>query len=374
MWFGIYVKKSYKQCRVFLVMDVSIVVPTYNEAGNISKLVRKIFFEFEENKIDGEVIVVDDNSPDKTWEIVEGLKKKFPKLDLIRRLGKLGLSSAVIEGWKISKGDVIGVMDADLSHPVDKIHELYNSIRRDNFDMAVGSRYVKGGKIEGWGFGRLFCSKGSTLLAKVFTKIKDPMSGYFMIRRDMVNIDDLDAKGFKILLEVAVKMKVKKIKEVPITFVNRAEGKSKASVKEIRFYLLNLWGYFKREYPGLYEFFKFGIVGLSGAVLNLMVFYLMTRFLGVHYMGSAVVAFVLAATSNYLLNKVWTFNEKIGHKIARKFVQFFVVSIVTLGINLGILFALVENVGIHYMLAQAIAILLSMIFNYVGNKIWTFRK
>jgi len=171
-----------------------------------------------------------------------------------------------------------------------------------------------------------------------------------------------------------VKMKVKKIKEVPITFVNRAEGKSKASVKEIRFYLLNLWGYFKREYPGLYEFFKFGIVGLSGAVLNLMVFYLMTRFLGVHYMGSAVVAFVLAATSNYLLNKVWTFNEKIGHKIARKFVQFFVVSIVTLGINLGILFALVENVGIHYMLAQAIAILLSMIFNYVGNKIWTFRK
>ena len=355
-------------------MDVSVVVPTYNERENISKLVSGVFEEFRKNGISGELIVVDDNSPDKTWEIVEGLKRKYSGLKLIKRDGKLGLSSAVIEGWKISKGNVFGVMDADLSHPVDKISSLYNAIEKDEYDMAIGSRYVRGGKIKGWGMLRLFCSRGSTLLAKFFTKIKDPMSGYFMIRRSKVDIDKLDAKGFKILLEVVVKTKIKKIKEVPITFVNREEGKSKASVKEIRFYLINLWGYFKNEYSKFYEFFKFGVVGLSGTILNLLVFYFMAGILGLHYMIAAIIAFVFAATSNYLLNKVWTFNEKIKDRIARKFVQFFTVSVVTLGINLGILFALVEGIGMYYMFAQVISIMLSMIFNYVGNKFWTFRK
>lgn len=164
-------------------MKLSLIIPTYNEKENIQKLLTKINQEFEKNNIDGEIIVVDDNSPDGTGQILEKLKKQYRNLKIIHRKGKLGLSSAVLEGWKISKGQIIGVMDADLSHPPEKIKEMYNYINKGKADFVIGSRYIKGGKIEGWGIYRKVLSRGATLLAKIFTNVKDPMSGFFMIEK-----------------------------------------------------------------------------------------------------------------------------------------------------------------------------------------------
>jgi len=130
-------------------MKLSLVIPTYNEKENIQKLTKKIQEEFKENKIDGEIIMVDDNSPDGTGKILEDLKEKQKNLKVIHRKGKLGLSSAVLEGWKIADGEVLGVMDADWSHPPEKIKELFEAIEKGEADFTIGSRHIKGGKIKG---------------------------------------------------------------------------------------------------------------------------------------------------------------------------------------------------------------------------------
>src|SRR4030042_693565 len=189
---------------------VSIVIPTYNERENIQILIKEIQIEFKINSINGEIIVVDDNSPDGTGEILNNLKRKYKNLKVIHRKGKLGLSSAVLGGWKIAENDVLGVMDADLSHPPEKIHELYNPIKNNQADFTIGSRYVKGGKIEGWNLKRKIMSRGATLLAKIFTDVKDPMTGFFMIKKECIEGKEINPKGFKILLELILKADYKK--------------------------------------------------------------------------------------------------------------------------------------------------------------------
>jgi len=355
-------------------MDISIVIPTYNEKENILILIKKITTEFKKNKIKGEIIVVDDNSPDGTGKILDGWKKKQKNFKVIHRKGKLGLSSAVLEGWKIADGRVLGVMDADFSHPPKKIPEMYRIIKKNKADFVIGSRYIKRGKIEGWGIKRKIMSKVATLLARPFTKVKDPMTGFFMIKRECIKNVELNPKGFKILLELILKADYEKIKEIPITFINRTKGKSKAESGEIFSYLKNLMGYWYYRRKVIDEFFKFGLVGIIGTFINLIVLYIFTEFVGVYYIFSAVIAFLVAVTNNFILNKLWTFKEKIHYFFAKKYVQFFIISIFALLINLLFLYIFTEFLKIYYMISQVLAIGISFIANFIGNKIWTFRK
>ena len=355
-------------------MDLSITVPTYNEKENIQKLLEKIYTEFKEFKINGEVIIVDDGSPDGTGEIVENLKKKYKTLQCIHRQGKLGLSSAVLDGFKVSKGKVLGVMDADLSHPTEKIPEMFFSIKNNEADFVIGSRYMKGGDIVGWNFKRKVMSRGATLLSRPFTKVKDPMSGFFMIKKECIEGREFNSKGFKILLELIIKAKYNKIKEVPIVFINRTKGKSKAGLGEIKFYIKNLIGYIPYRFKIAHEFIKFAIVGLLGTIINLAILYSFTEFFGIFYLYSAIVAFIVAATTNYIFNKTWTFKERLRENIGRKYIQFFIVSVVGLIVNLGFLYLFTEYFKLYYIVSQIIAILIGFIINFIGNKIWTFSK
>ena len=355
-------------------MDLSVVIPTYNEKENIQALLKEIFSVFKANRIEGEVIIVDDNSPDSTGNIAEGLKKQYKNLKVVHRSGKLGLSSAVLEGWKISEGGILGVMDADLSHPPEKIPELYFPIKNQEADFTIGSRYIKGGKIVGWNFKRKLMSKTATLLARVYTKVKDPMTGFFMIKKECIENVELNPKGFKILLEVIIKGRYAKIKEVPITFTNRIEGKSKAGAGEIFYYLQNLLGYLKYKKNVMNEFFKFAFVGFIGTFINLAVLYMLTDMMGIYYVLSAIVSFMVAMTSNFILNKTWTFKEKAKEKIANKYFTFFVVSITALVFNLFFLYIFTEYLHIYYLISQVLSIGIGLIINFMGNKIWTFSK
>lgn len=355
-------------------MMLSLVIPTYNEKENILLLIQKIQKEFKDNKISGEIIVVDDNSPDGTGEILETLRKEIKNLKVIHRRGKLGLSSAVLEGWKISEGKILGVMDADLSHPAEKIPALFNPIKKGEADFTIGSRYIKGGKILGWNFKRKLMSKTATLLARPFTKVMDPMTGFFMIKKECVYLDKINSTGFKILLELILKSNCKRIKEIPITFVNRTKGKSKANASEIFSYMKNLFGYRKYVRTGIKEFFKFSIVGFFGTVINLAILYFLTEFAGVYYLLSAFFAFLIAVINNFFLNKIWTFKEKINYKPIRKFGQFLFISIIALLVNLAFLYVFTDLFGIYYMFSQLFAIVLSLFVNFIGNKFWTFRK
>lgn len=233
---------------------LSLIIPTYNEKKNIPALLERLYQTFEENNIEAEIIIVDDNSPDGTSDLVLNLKKKYNRLRLIKREGKLGLSSAVLTGFKKAKGNIQGVMDADLSHPPESVANLFSAInetiteKNKTPDFVIGSRYIKGGKIVGWKTYRKFVSKIATLLARPFTKVKDPMSGFFLIKKEYISNQEFNSKGFKICLELLVKSNWKIVKEVPITFKDRTSGKSKASIKEYYLYLYNLYNYFKYKW------------------------------------------------------------------------------------------------------------------------------
>lgn len=218
---------------------VSIIIPTYNERENIGIIVPQIFSALKKHRIKGEVIIVDDNSPDGTGEVAENMKGKY-SVKVIHRSGKLGLSSAVLDGLEKAGGEVIGVMDADLSHPPGIIPSLVKPILGDHADITVGSRYAEGGKIEGWPFKRRVISKTAGLLARPLTKVKDPMSGFFFFKKCLIEGKELNPSGYKIGLEIFVKSDSAKIMEMPYTFSDRKFGKSKLGIREDLQYLLHL--------------------------------------------------------------------------------------------------------------------------------------
>jgi len=219
-------------------MKVTLVIPTYNEKENIERLIPSIFEIFDRNGISGNVIVVDDNSPDGTGNAAEKFTGRY-NIKVVHREGKLGLSSAVLDGFIVSRGDVLGVMDADFSHPVEKIPKMIEYLKES--DMVLGSRKISGGSIESWTPYRKIISGAATLLAKSITSLKDPMSGFFFLNKSILDDADLSPKGFKIGLEIAVKCKPN-IKEVPIKFRDRVYGESKMNRSEIWNYMKHLKG------------------------------------------------------------------------------------------------------------------------------------
>lgn len=227
---------------------VSIVIPCYNEKEGIASLVEAIFQVLKDTDCEAEIIIVDDNSPDGTGEEAERLKQQY-NIQVLRRRGKLGLSSAVIDGFKIARGDILGVMDADFSHDPGVIPLLIKSIKEDGADMAIGSRYIFGGGIENWPLKRRFISKFAIFLGSFLTPVKDITSGFFFLRKEVISGVSLNPIGFKIGLEVIVKGNHRKIVEVPYIFRDRRIGQSKMNSKEVKNYLiqlLDLWK-FKRS-------------------------------------------------------------------------------------------------------------------------------
>lgn len=221
-------------------MNITLVIPTYNEAENMPILIERVFRIFDEAGFAGYVTVVDDNSPDETWKICQELKEKYPRLDVIRRLKERGLSSAVLEGFRSSKSEILGVMDADLSHPPEKIPELIKPLFDGSADIVIGSRYISDGEIEKWPISRKLSSRLATLAAYGLTRVKDPMSGFFFLKREVIDGIKLDPKGFKICLEILVRGKYEKVIEVPIIFRDRIHGETKLSSRVIIDYLLQV--------------------------------------------------------------------------------------------------------------------------------------
>ncbi len=355
-------------------IDLSLIIPTYNEKLNISILLSRVFSEFKKNKISGEVIVVDDNSPDGTGKIVENLRKKYPPLRIVHRKEKKGLSSAVIEGFEISKGKILGVIDSDLSHPPKKIVKMFNLIKNKKTEFVIGSRYVRGGKIVGWNLHRKILSKGAIFLAKLFTPIKDPMTGFFMLKKDLLKNKKINSKGFKILLEILLKTKYERAIEIPITFTNRTRGKSKAGIREIFYYLKNIIGYRKNLRKIYKEFLKYALIGFSGIFVNLLFLYFLTDIAKIYYLISSIFSFSIATTWNYFFNKIWTFEENLKDEFKKKYFKFFVVSIFALGINTLGMYIFTEIGGIYYLFSQILTAGFTLIVNYTGNKFWTFKK
>jgi len=231
-------------------MKFSLVVPTYNEVGGIQRLIEALSSTFAEHQLDGEIVVVDDNSPDGTGALVDKLAETHP-VRCLHRPGKLGLSSGVIDGWRFARpeSEAVGAIDADFSHDINIIPKMVKALE-DGADLAIGSRYVPGGGIEDWPWKRKFTSQVAILLAQPLTPVKDITSGYFLVRRAAIEGIELDPIGFKIGLEVIAKARYKRFVEVPYVFTDRVAGESKLNGGEITNYLRQLGRIYRRRFFG----------------------------------------------------------------------------------------------------------------------------
>jgi len=219
--------------------DLSVVVPTYNERERLEELVAVVTGVFARHQIRGELVVVDDNSPDGTGAIADELARRYP-VQVVHREGKLGLGSAVIAGFGRARGSTLGVMDADLSHPPAILPGMLAALRALDVDAVVGSRYIPGGASKNWPFLRLVMSRFACLLARPLTPVRDATSGLFLVKRAVIQDVKISAAGFKICLELLMRSRIGSIVEVPYVFADRAAGESKMTTREAVGYFVQL--------------------------------------------------------------------------------------------------------------------------------------
>ena len=306
--------------------QVSIIIPTYNESRNIIGILKSIGENLPKN-ITAEAIVVDDNSPDLTGKIVEEYLKNVKKIagytmDIIHRTSKNGLSSAILSGVQRAKGDTIVVMDSDFSHPPQIIPKMIESLKKYQCDMVIASRYINGGKIKGWTLKRKIMSKVATLIATkgLGVKTKDPMSGFFAFKKNILKGINFDAIGYKILLEILVKKSGIAVKEIPYTFENRSFGSSKLDSSTVTDYFKSVWKLYKfgkSEEKGekrksvrfISKASRFYTVGLSGFGVNYLISLLFASGISdMWYLHANLIGIIASITTNFLLNKTWTWS------------------------------------------------------------------
>ncbi len=353
---------------------LSIIVPTYNEVESLPFLADRVHACLA--SFDYELVVVDDNSPDGTGALAEELALQKP-IRVIHRKGKLGLASAVIEGFQQASGDILGVIDADLQHPPEHIPEMLRAM--DESDIAIASRYVNGGGTEGWTFIREFISRGAKLIPHfLFARIrsvKDPLSGFFLFRKKVIEGVTLNPVGYKILLEILIKGNHNGVVEVPYVFQGRERGTSTFNTAEQINYLKHLYRLVRSERE-TERFVKYLLVGMSGVIVNMGLLALLTESIGLFYAVSAAIAIEASIINNFTWNELWTFRDRrtlILTSILSRALKFNFISLIGLGINMGILILLTEIADVYYLASGMVGIIAATLFNFILNKWWTWQ-
>ena len=293
-------------------VQVSVVVPTLNEAENLKLLVPRVAAALTGR--DYEIIIVDDDSPDGTRAVCADLAKTYPLTLHVRERAKDGLSGAVLEGFRVARGDVLVVMDADLQHPPDRLPALFEPLERDEADFVIGSRHAPGGTVaERWGLFRRLNSRVATLLARPFAgrETTDPMSGFFALRRGTLEAAQrLTPLGYKIGLELMCKCRVRRVREIPIHFTARQHGRSKLTVTQQFRYLEHLSRLYDFTFPRLSPVVKFLIATACGWLVGFAAFLALSR-TGMVPMRAATLSYPAAilATAVFHLRYVRTQRE-----------------------------------------------------------------
>ena len=364
--------------------DLSVIIPTFNEEANIRNIITEVDDVFLKNGLHGEILVVDDNSSDGTIEIVNELKKTKENVRILVRKADHGLSQSVADGFSHASSEVFVVIDADLSHPPSLIPKMYQEIRAGN-DVVIGSRYMEGGGIKKWPLKRRIISLGATFLGRLlFPDITDPVSGFFAIRKDVVSNAPLKPKGYKILLEVLGKGTWETDKEIPFGFVDREIGSSKLKMKTIIEYAqqvldITLYSFFHHHSAAWREWkkvFKFGLVGISGILVNMGVLFYLREFIGLDLLIAGFFSIELSILNNFLWNDLWTFRSSTDHKLSSRWhrlILFHVVSAVPIIINLGLLYLFTNGFNVYYLTSNLIGILAAFGWNFLVNRriTWT---
>jgi dolichol-phosphate mannosyltransferase len=366
----------------------SLVIPTYNEGANVEIMIRQL------DKIlnpvlgnDYELIVVDDDSPDRTWALAQTMMTDYPRLQVMRRQGERGLSTAVIRGWQAAGGEILGVIDGDLQHPPEVLLKLLWAIQQ-GADLSVASRHIEGGGTSNWGFGRRCLSRGAQLLGLVILpnvvgRVSDPMSGYFLVRRSVITQREMNPLGYKILLEVLGRGEINQVSEVGYIFQERQLGTSKVTRQQYVAYLLHLAKLRSRgrvtrlrqklQFP-LGRFLRFGLVGLSGVFIDMTILYLLSDPTTWHWglTTSKVIASELAIINNFLWNDQWTFRDISSrqpgqYQRLKRFIKFNLICLLGLFFNVLLLNVFFDGFGMNRYLANLLAIIIVTLWNFWIN-------
>lgn len=355
--------------------EVSVVVPTYREVENLPLLVERVFAVTREAGIVAEMVVVDDDSRDGTEERCRQLAATY-ELRLITRKDERGLATAVIEGFRQARGHLLLCMDADLSHPPEAIPEMVQALS-GGAQFVVGSRYLaKGGIEEGWGLYRWLNSKAATLLARPLTAVSDPLGGFFGLPREVFfRAGELSPLGYKIGLELLVRGRPRTIGEVPIYFRDRKFGQSKLSMRVQFQYLRHLRRLYLFKYPFLSQLSQFLAVGGLGLLVDLAAYYAL-QLLGVGHITARAIAFPIAATHNWFLNRRYTFVYGRQSAAMGQWASYLLVMGIGFVVNVGTYAVLTTQARLfarHPLLAFLAGIVLGTASNFLASRWYVFK-
>ena len=345
-------------------LDLSLIIPTRNEVGNISPLLTKI--DQTLRGIDVEVVFVDD-STDETPQAVEKARGLFPNLNVrllhrstAERVG--GLGGAVLLGLQNVHSDYACVMDGDLQHPPELLTDMLKTARDKNVDLVVATRRNGNSKVEGLSLGRNMISRGLDMVARIFYPrqlrgVSDPLSGFFVVRVNALDLSELHPNGFKILMEILVRNPKLSKAEVPFHFGERLSGKSKASTAEGFNYLKLLWRL--RSGSSFFRLAGFALVGASGILVNSLVLYLVTTKLNIYYLLSTAIATAASTVWNFILTEAWVYRASQNSQgRLRRLALFSIMNVAALALRSPVIYLLTSLLSIHYVISNLITLVL----------------
>lgn len=357
--------------------ELSVIVPTFNERDNVTVLYRRL--EATLVNVAWEVVFVDDNSPDGTWDVVRTLAQQDSRVRCVRRIGRRGLSGACIEGILASSAPYVAVIDADLQHDETQLPKMLLLLASDQAELVVGSRYIEGYKSEGFNKQRAGASALATELARkaLRVEIADPMSGFFMIRRDRFEqlAPKLSVHGFKILLDVVASANgALRAVEIPYTFGERQYGESKLDSMVALDFLGLVLAKFTNDAVSL-RFILFAMVGGIGLVVHLTTLFIALRLFKAPFAEAQAAGAIVAMTSNFILNNFLTYRDQRlkGFALLRGLIAFYVVCSVGLLANVGVAFSVYDQEPIWWLAGMAGA-LMGVVWNYAMSGLFVWRK
>jgi len=368
---------SRETAAAVLPAELSVVVPTFNEAANVEILVGLI--DQALRGVRWEVIFVDDNSPDGTAEMVRAMARFDPRVRVVHRFDRRGLSSACVEGMLASAAPYVAVMDSDLQHDEKILRAMLDRLRAGDVDLVVGSRYVEGGGVGEWDRKRAAASRFATRIASRLTRtpINDPMSGFFMLTRSafMSALPKLSSVGFKVLLDIAASApEPLRVAEVPYTFRTRQFGESKLDS-------LVLWEYLQLLLDKTFghilpvRFLSFALVGGIGLALHFLVLVTLFKGFGVSFPVAQTIATVLAISNNFFLNNLLTYRDQRlkGTGLLLGWLSFNLVCAVGAAANIGIAdWMFVQHTS--WVFSAVTGVLISVVWNYAMSSLFTWRR
>jgi dolichol-phosphate mannosyltransferase len=356
--------------------ELTVVVPTFNETENVQELVRLLNDAL--CNVNWEVIFVDDDSEDGTADRVRSITRADRRVRCVQRLGRRGLSSACVEGILGSSAPFVAIMDGDLQHDERILLEMLAKLRSGKFDVVIGSRYIEGGSVGEWQSHRAFMSKFATALARVTVRadVKDPMSGFFMIRREsfMGVVRNLSSTGFKILLDIFASSRVRlSFCEIPYTFRTRKAGESKLDSTVMWEYMMLLLDKVVGRYVPI-RFLSFSIIGGVGALIHMSALAAAFKLLGAGFATAQAGATVIAMTTNFFMNNALTYRDRRlkGWKIMYGLITFYAVCGLGAVSNVGIATVIFEQ-KYSWWLAASAGILIGATWNYAATSLFTWQ-